>query len=296
MFNSTCMATVLVLTLGMSFAQGASSKYQRPDSSASSGTVDPNAPVPAGTAAPANGKKATTSPSSGTQVTTANGEKVDLTDLESRFWTAKDTEFNVVQNRTYTKAHKFSATAIVGTDLSGSYTNDYNIGLAINYYFSERQGVELQGWKTNSNKASFVSTFESVNGASYDYNYTQGFIGVNYNWIPIYAKLSLLEKKILYFDMSINPGLGVTFLQSNSFGTPTFPANAVSQAPITGALDIAQQVFLTSHWAIKLDLDSHFYSETTYKSGTGSGGTAGQNLGSKFTYEGIFMLGVTFFQ
>lgn len=276
----TTLISALLIFIGAT-AMAESGKYKRPNATSPSTSSNQNTPSP--------------SPSpSGSQ-----DKKVDLTDLENRYWTAKDTEFNVVQNRVYTKAKRFSATLILGTDLSGQYTNDFNYGLQVNYYFSEREGVGIQGWKTSATTASFVNQFQQVtnNTASYNFNSPQGYIGANYNWVPIYAKLSLLEKKILYFDMSVNPGIGVTLLQSNSFQTTINNPVTVNQAPITFALDIAQQVFLTSHWAIKLDIDNHFYNETTYWAASGTGSSvAGTPQSSKLTYSAVFMLGLTFFQ
>lgn len=289
MYKTACTTTFLILIFAAQMAFATSSKYARPGSGdTSDSTSDSTTPTPSGTPSKTKSDK-------GASAAPATGEKkVDLTDLENRYWTAKDTEFNVVQNRLYTKAHRFALNPMVGTDLSSNYTNDYNVGLQLSYYFSEREGVTLQGWKTSATPASFATSFQQF-GASYNYNSPQGFIGVNYNWVPIYAKISLLEKKILYFDMSINPGLGATLLQSNSFGTTVNPQSSLSQTAFTGCIDISQQVFLSSHWAIKLDLDSHFYPETIYYAG---GGTQPANsvAQNKLTYSAIFMLGVTFFQ
>jgi outer membrane beta-barrel protein len=284
MLKTTFMATLLILLFSSAIAFAKSNKYDR--SSTPSAT-------PAPTDSASGGQSKSDSKSSNSSATTPSGEKkVDLTDLENRYWTAKDTEFNVVQNRLYTKAHRFALNPMVGTDLSSQYTNDYNMGLQLSYYFSERQGVTLQGWKTSAAPANFANALEQK-GASYDYNSTTGYIGANYNWVPIYAKISLLEKKILYFDMSINPGLGATMLYSHSFGTSVNQVNSLSQTAMTAAIDISQQVFLSSHWAVKLDLDNHFYPETIYYSGGTSANQVSQN---KFTYSAIFMLGVTFFQ
>lgn len=276
MFKTTCTTTFLILIFASQIAFAKSSKYDRGSNPSSTPAPDSSSPTASATPAPGGDKK------------------VDLTDLENRYWTAKDTEFNVVQNRLYTKAHRFALCPMVGTDLSSNYTNDYNIGLQLSYYFSERQGVTIQGWKTSSSPASFASTFEQY-GAAYNYNSPQGYIGVNYNWVPIYAKISLLEKKILYFDMSINPGFGATMLQSNSFGTTVNLTNSLNQTAPTAAIDVSQQVFLSSHWAIKLDIDSHIYPETIYYAGGGlqPANSVAQN---KITYSAIFMLGVTFFQ
>ncbi len=278
MLKTTC-TTFLILIFVSCGAFAKSSKYDR-----SSSPSPTPAPAPDSNSVSA---AATPAPS--------GDKKVDLTDLENRYWTAKDTEFNVVQNRLYTKAHRFAVTYMLGTDLSTNYTNDYNMGLQLSYYFSERQGITLQGWKTSSSPANFATTFEQLAGAAYNYNSPQGYIGVNYNWVPIYAKFSLLEKKILYFDMSINPGFGATLLSSNSFGTTVNQVNSLSQTAITGAIDISQQVFLSSHWAIKLDIDSHIYPETIYSAGGGLV-PANSTVQNKITYSATFMLGLTFFQ
>jgi outer membrane beta-barrel protein len=217
-------------------------------------------------------------------------KKVDLTDLENRYWTAKDTEFNVVQNRLYTKAKRFSITPTFGAILTDQYSNGYNFGAALNYYFSERQGVELMGWGSTSQPNDTVTTFGARFGVQPDFNVPTGYIGADYNWVPIYAKLSLLEKKILYFDMSLNPGLGVTMMKSNVFSTTVTQPSPVSQGAPTLALDVAQQVFFDEHWALRLDLRNHLYNEQVYRSDTGAA------LRQKFTYYGAIMLGLTYFQ
>jgi outer membrane beta-barrel protein len=218
-------------------------------------------------------------------------EKVDISDLENRYWTAKDKEFSVVQNRLYTKAKKFSLTGAIGPIFNDPYTNSTNLGLYLNYYFSERSGVELTYWKTNSTEADLISRIGS-NGANPDHNLPQGYIGVAYNWIPIYAKLSFLEQKILYFDMSVSPGIGMTTLTSSTYQTSTSitPPAAQTQNDITFALDLAQQVFLSEHWAIRLDIRNHMYQERLY------GSVSGSALANKWTYTSTMMLGVTFFQ
>jgi outer membrane beta-barrel protein len=219
-------------------------------------------------------------------------KKVDLTDLENRYWTAKDTEFNVVQNRLYTKAKKFSLTVTTGPLLTDTYTNSWNVGGALNYYFSERMGAELQGWKTSAADADFVNTFASKNGAFIDHNMPDGYLGVSFNWIPIYAKMSLLEKKILYFDFSMSPGIGATYLHSAEFATNVSPAASnVAQAPLTFALDFAEQVFLNEHFAIRLDVRNHFYNEQIYASSPPGGA-----IRTKSTFYGTIMLGLTLFQ
>ncbi len=218
--------------------------------------------------------------------------KVDITNLENRYWTAKDSEFSVVQNRLYTKTKRFSVTPIFGAGFNDPYESNIHLGGSIDYFFSEREGVGIYGWRTTATDSKIIGNIGS-NGAAPDRNLQQGYVGAFYTWVPIYAKLSLLEKKIMYFDMGISPGIGATMLNSATFGATQNayqPPSAVNQTALTGSLDIYQQLFITEHWAVKLQLVNHFYSENLY------GAVSGQNKSSQFTYSGSVLLGVSFFQ
>src|SRR5665213_1189165 len=49
-------------------------------------------------------------------------EKVDISDLENKYWAPKDTDFSVVQNRTYSKEHRWFFSAQYGIPVSDSYS------------------------------------------------------------------------------------------------------------------------------------------------------------------------------
>ncbi|MEO0335372.1 MAG: hypothetical protein AAF202_03205, partial [Pseudomonadota bacterium] len=42
------------------------------------------------------------------------GDRVDISDLENKYWAPKDTDFKVVQNRLYTKEKRFSLSTGIG--------------------------------------------------------------------------------------------------------------------------------------------------------------------------------------
>lgn len=268
------------MLLSAALAWGKSDKYARPGSSSSQSAASAGGKVDLKNPPPATAEGGTGS---------GSDKKVDLTDLESRYWTAKDTEFKVVQNRLYTKEKRFSITPIVGTNLSGQYSSSYNVGADISYYFTERTGVELTGWYSGSSDNDFVLDFAIGRGVMPDHNLPMYFVGANYNWVPIYAKMSFLEKKILYFDMFISPGIGVTGLKSRNFSTTVSNPPEVKQMAPTLALDVGQQVFFGENLALRLDLRNHMYQEKIYQASSGT------ELRTKFTYDAIFMLGVSFF-
>src|SRR4051812_184555 len=72
-----------------------------------------------------------------------NTEKLDVSDLENKYWAPKDTDFSVVQNRTYSKEHKLFVSVQGGPDLNNDYLSGNHFGLTGNYFFNERYGVQF---------------------------------------------------------------------------------------------------------------------------------------------------------
>ncbi len=186
-------------------------------------------------------------------------EKVDIQDLEQKYWAPKDTEFSVVQNRLYTKAGRFGVSLQGGAMINDPYSEGTQYGGAVNYYFSETMGLEAQYHRTNSrNNQSTQDYINQVNlsGTVPNHGKLQGYMGVNFNWIPIYAKMSLLEKKILYFDLAISPGVGMSeYKQQRASG------NGDVLQSFTYSLDISQHVYISKHFAIRLDMKNRFWTE-----------------------------------
>jgi hypothetical protein len=111
---------VFVLVFAMLSLAGAqratakTDKYNRPSTTTDSDTTGDGATPNLTPSSKKSFGTATASPSPNPD------KKVDISDLENRYWTAKDTEFSVVQNRLYTKAKRFSVTLQGGTDLSNT--------------------------------------------------------------------------------------------------------------------------------------------------------------------------------
>ncbi len=210
-------------------------------------------------AAPA-GKESDKKDADKKEVKKTSEEKVDISDLEQKYWAPKDVEFNVVQNRLYSKAGRFGLTPSIGPLVTDSFSSGSVLGLSANYYFSERYGIEASYSKYNLKDSSVTEGFISSNGTTADFNRQTYFYGVSFNWVPIYAKLSLLEKKILYFDMSISPGIGVMgYEQQVASGA------APAETSPTITLDIAQHYFLSKEFAFRIDMRNRFYNDKVIK-------------------------------
>lgn len=218
----------------------------------------------------------------------SNSDKLDISDIEKKYWAPKDTDFSVVQNRTYTKAKRFGLTGSYGSLLNDDYSTAYEIGAIGNYYFSERYGVQVDYFKTNSVPNKATNTFNNSQGVHADYGAETGFYGASFNWVPIYAKMSLLGVKILYFDMAFSPGIGMTqYEQQILTGNKT-------QNSFTYTFDVTQHFFLSRNWALRLDYQNRWFTEKRVRYGTDAT-NAGQDVSTDLTHISILLVGVTFY-
>ncbi len=218
---------------------------------------------------------------------TKQDEKLDVSDLEKKYWAAKDTEFNVVQNRLFSKAGRFALTLQGGQYVNDPWSTGLTGGGSLNYFFSERSGVELAFSMTNSVDNKATENIKSQNGAP-NHNKMKGFVGVSYNWVPFYAKMSFLNSNILYFDMSFSPGVGVVQYNQEKFeGATTKSAPAVT-------LDLTQHFFVNKWMAVRFDFKNRFYMHdiTEYRL---PGGTGVRTSSTEFNHTSLLMLGTTFY-
>jgi outer membrane beta-barrel protein len=193
-------------------------------------------------------------------------DKLDVTDLEKKYWAAKDTDFSVVQNRTYSKEGRFALTAQYGTLVNDAFSKGPMYNAALTYYFTERHGIELNYMPANLTDSKAVANYRNISGGvAPNHNKVTGYYGVTYNWVPIYAKVSLLNKKIVYFDMAISPGIGVVNYESqiDYFSEPN-----IKQSSTALSLDVTQTFFVSRHVALRFDYKNKWFKEKILKAAT----------------------------
>lgn len=223
----------------------------------------------------------------GSKKSKKQGDKLDISDLEKKYWAPKDTDFSVVQNRTYTKAKRYSVSLLAGPVMNDNFSEGMNGALSVNYYFSERHGMEFSyvdssGLGDNSSITQF-KTLSSGGGVLPDYGRIRSYAGLSYNWVPFYAKMSFLSQKIIYFDMVISPGLGMTtYDQYTQSGTK-------SKSEVTYSLDFSQYFFLSKKWAVRVDLRNRWYNEQVL------GFQSGQEVNSTLKNRALFLMGLTYY-
>src|SRR5687768_12565721 len=65
-------------------------------------------------------------------------DKLDVQKLEQKYWSAKDDDFTVVQNRTFSKAKRWYLNTAYGVPINDPFSTGSILGLNVGYYFTER--------------------------------------------------------------------------------------------------------------------------------------------------------------
>ncbi len=218
---------------------------------------------------------------------TQESDKVDISDLEKKYWAPKDTDFSVVQNRTYTKEKSIFVSAQGGPIVNDSYSEGYIYGGSLNYFFSERFGVQAtyltSDLKDNQLKRN-LTQFGS--GVQPDHGRFSSYYGVGFNIVPFYAKMSFLGSKIMYFDMAITPTIGMTTYDQ------IMEDQKSSKSTFTYGVDISQFFFFNENLAIRADLKNQWFTEevVAYR-----GLSKGQKVRDQNTQFTTFMIGLTLY-
>ena len=220
--------------------------------------------------------------------------KVDISDIEKKYWAPKDTDFSVVQSRTYSKTKRYAVSLTMGKMINDSFSDGLNYNVSANYFLSERSGIEFSYMTSNlgdnATVKAFLNDVAGTGGVKPDHNKITSFYGVSYNWVPFYAKMSVLGKRIIYFDMAISPGLGML-----NYDQQRKTMGSRSKSALAYTLDITQYFFLNKNWVIRADIKNKWYSEEVVKFSTTSFGDEGSHLRDEFVNNQTFLIGVTYY-
>lgn len=220
----------------------------------------------------------------------AESDSLDLKKLEDKYWSAKDSDFSVVQNRTYSKAGRYFATLSHGVLLNDPYFAGRMSSLAIGYYKSEYFGFEVSYESGDLQDNDSSDFFKNRYGIKPDTNRFKNYTSLNALWIPIYAKMSFLDKKILYFDMQFAAGLGMLNYEQSHDSLEMANSTASS---VGFNFDVTQQVFFHEHFAIRVDIKNKW---TTQKLDRWHAGSNPREInGAKTQQDTSILIGLTYF-
>lgn len=221
-----------------------------------------------------------------------DSDKLDLKKLEDKYWAAKDTDFSVVQNRTYTKAGRFYLSASYGPLVNDEWSVGRMSNFATGYYFSERWGLEVAHEMGNLNKNDGVIQIEEFNGLRPNYNKFVSYTSFNGIWVPFYAKMSFMDRSIVYFDMQFALGLGQMTYENQ---IDPLEGSANKKTAIGYNFDFTQQLFFSEHWAVRLDVKNKWSKQDLQRFRLSGSGASSRELGSTNRQDTSFILGITYF-
>jgi outer membrane beta-barrel protein len=224
------------------------------------------------------------------QAKSDESDKVDLKKLEEKYWAAKDTDYNVVQNRTYNKANRPYVSLSYGPLLNDSYSTGRMSNIALGYFLSERWGVEFAYEKGDLKDNDGVTKYRDQYGVQVDYNKFQTSKSLNAIFVPMYAKMSFMDRSILYFDMQFAFGVGqVDYQIQRNIGAELKSGTSVN-------FDITQQLFFHNNFALRLDIKNKWSSQERQRYQLSGGQTeADRKLSTFQAQDTSILLGLTFF-
>lgn len=219
-------------------------------------------------------------------------DRLDLKRLEDSYWAAKDTDFSVVQNRTYTKKGRFFTSLSYGPLINDPWYVGRQTGFSVGYYFNERWGVEVNHELGSLEDGESTLEVFRRNGAP-DRNKFLDYTSVNLVIVPFYAKMSFWDRKIMYFDMQFAFGVGQMNYEQQMITGALGSETDVSQkqSAVGFNFDVTQQLFFHENFAFRLDLKNKFSQQDkrTYR------GNNNQSLGEDLVNDTSLLFGLTIF-
>jgi len=220
-------------------------------------------------------------------------DKVDVQALENKYWAAKDDDFSVVQNRAFSKKKRFFGTAHYGVSINDPYYSGTYLGISGGYFFNESWGVEGTYQQSDFSKSRAFNDILGLGGGPRANQFINR-IGVNGIWTPIYAKMSLFDRKIIHFDMGFTFGLTQISYETPYSRTPFsngFQETSKSNSTMGYTIGVMQQFYFRENMAIRVDFNNTFSTQKTvrYTSQTGASG------GNRNVNDTSLLIGFTIF-
>jgi len=207
--------------------------------------------------------------------------EVEVGKIQDAYWTrGNEEEIGVVQNRLYTNKKKIELGVHLGTLAGDPFLVAKSLILTAGYHFTEYVSVHANYWKNFVSASSALKALESTSGQTANTNEPGSYFGVEGKANLLYGKLSLLGKKIMYFDAYVTTGVGLM--------------NTESGKNLTLSFGFGQQIHLSQLVALDFGYKVLWYRETILGKNTGVNANLGQNLGSRSNVSSLITVGVSF--
>jgi outer membrane beta-barrel protein len=191
----------------------------------------------------------------GTPTPSNSGEAADVSKVTEKYWAeGKESELGVVQNRRYSNEGHIELDLLTGSISSDPFLSTSSYGGSIGYHLTPNLSLHAIAWKASADDSDAYRQLR-VEAPSADLyrNRPRGFYGLQVNENLLYGKASLFGKMIIYVDLFILGGAGMTSTDTGSNFTPF--------------VGLGQKIHLNSFAVLHLDYRIMRYAESVKNSG-----------------------------
>lgn len=167
-------------------------------------------------------------------------------------------EVSVIQRKFLPKTQRFEFNLAGSLVTNAPFYNTLGVSARLGYAFTELIGVELQGIFLSTSERDITKELRSIQGiATQSLNYAKSYMGGDLKLVPFYGKMSMLDQKIIPFDLFILLGAGTTVTNTGE-NAPSFHAGA------------GQTFALGKSTAFRWDFGGNFYRATGFDGKSGN--------------------------
>jgi len=172
----------------------------------------------------------------------SEAEVLEVEKVKEKYWAqGEQSQLGVVQNRAYSKAGKLQLGLLGGKALDDPFLSNTVYGLDIGYNFDEFWGVSVMGLNYKVGPSSALEQMRKPpSSKNANTVATYSYLGAESSASFLYGKLSLMGARIVYYDMHVTAGTGLTNTENDKLA-PTF------------SVGIGQRFYITQPLSLRFD-------------------------------------------
>lgn len=146
-------------------------------------------------------------------------------------------EVSIIQKKYLPKTERFQLFAGGGTTTNSPWFLNLGVKVNLGYFFTESFGLEISTIFLSNTERDVAKEIRQNNQLQPEkFINTKNFVGLDLVWAPIYGKLTMLNNRIIPFDMYFSAGGGTSATNSIEGSVPTLHAGVGQIFAITKSI------------------------------------------------------------
>ncbi|MGZ3689930.1 MAG: outer membrane beta-barrel domain-containing protein [Pseudobdellovibrio sp.] len=174
-------------------------------------------------------------------------KKLNISDYSNIISESSYNDYSIVQRNYMPKSNRTQVKLGVTSVTNDVFYSNMGFSLGATYYLNETWGAGVNAVYLNSNRNSYAENIKTVQLVNIENLVTlKGAYGLSVYYTPIYGKWSLVNQRVIPFEMYLQGGLAQITNQSNAT-TSAFTAG------------LGQLISMTRSSALDVNLNWYFY-------------------------------------